>query len=98
MGILTGGKWHLGNTQITKNAHFSSVFASFVATVAMATTETTKSTYEWTPTVESFNMIPCLPWSDTDLIMWDIMQINIQKSAKITQKCQFPAEPTTCRL
>ena len=37
-------------------------------------------------------MIPYLPWSDTDLIMWDIMQINIQKSAKIT-----PKTPISCR-
>ena len=30
-----------------------------------------------------------LPWSDTDLIKWHIMQINIQKSAQITPKLRL---------
>ena len=55
----------------------------------MATIESTKTTHEWIPTVESFNLVPYMPWSDTDLKNWHIMQINIQKSAQITQKWQF---------
>ena len=54
--------------------------------VAMVTTETSKTTYEWPPLDETFNSIPHLPWLDTDLKNSHIMQINIHKSAKITQK------------
>ena len=70
LGVLTGGKSHLSITQITKNVHFSSVLDEFWAPVAMATTKTTKTTHEWTPTVESLNLVPHLLWSDTDLIKW----------------------------
>ena len=76
LGVLTEGKSHLSITQITKNVHFSSVFDSFLAPVAMATTETTKTTHEWTPTVKSFNMVPHLSWSDTGLKKWHIIYAN----------------------
>ena len=72
-GVLIWGKSHLSITQNYKNDHFSSVFDQFLAPVAMATTENFQNTHEWTPTVESFNMIPHLTWSDTDLIKWLIL-------------------------
>ena len=55
----------------------------------MATIESTETTHEWTHIVESFNLIPHMSWSDTDLKKWHIMQINKQKSAQTTQKWQL---------
>ena len=63
---------------------FFYVFDYFLASVAMATTETGKTTYEWNSSGKSFNMIPHMPWSDTELENLHMMQINIQKSGKLT--------------
>ena len=72
-GLLIGDKSHLIITLNYKNDHFPSVFDKSLAPVAMATTEKCQNAHEWTPKVESFNMIPYLPWSDTDLIKWLIL-------------------------
>ena len=66
-----------------KNDPFSSVFDLFLDGVAMGTNDTNKTTHKWILTVESIHLIPHLPWSDTDLKKWHIMQINIQKGPKL---------------
>ena len=56
-----------------------SVFDYFLTAVAMATTENSQTTYEWTSTVESLYLVPHLPWSDTDLIKWIILSHIVDK-------------------
>ena len=65
---------------------FFYVFDYFLAPIAMATTETSKTTYEWNSSGKRFNLIPHMLWSDTDMKNRHMMQINIQKIGKLTQK------------